>query len=91
LQFRFQRADGFAGSASLGEYDPREKHYSRQGHLPQVQGWSAGQAEREALPCLPAPAAAIRETLTGHETESVTAHHILCRLRRIERQRADEM
>jgi len=49
-----------------------------------MQGQSAGQAEREELPYVPASVASIRETLTGHQTESLTAHHILCHLETIE-------
>jgi hypothetical protein len=36
--------------------------------------------EKHCLPCLSASATAIREAVTGYETESLTAHHIVCHL-----------
>jgi hypothetical protein len=54
-----------------------------------MQGKSAGQAGREELPYVPSPIAAIRETLTGYETESLTAHHLLCHPETIEHYRSD--
>jgi len=56
-----------------------------------MQGQSAGQAEREELPCVPASVAAIRETLTRLRDGILDAHHFLCHPESTQRERSDDI
>jgi hypothetical protein len=53
-----------------------------------MQGGFAGQARREALPSLSASVAAIRETLTGYQTEFLITHYTVCHSETIEPRRS---
>ena len=51
--------------------------------MPPEQSEPPHQAEREALSRVPRSPASIKEKLTGYQTETLTAQHILCHPRYI--------
>ena len=73
------------GSAFLGQYDQRQANQTDKGEMPQLQGNSPSETQREEVPRVWDDPGATNQA--RQQAESLTAHHILCHSEGIERQR----